>query len=233
MSYSSNLFRLQQIDTQLDITRNRVEEIDRLIAQDSELKQAQQDLEKANNDLSEEEKKLHAIEGTVKAQKIKIEQTEAKLYGGKIHNPKELQDLQNESQALNRYLVILEERQLEAMISLEDTEEIQKIAAKEYKKTKSLLESQFSLLNGEKLDLIEQIRHLESDRQIVANMVHTVDLATYDQLRTIRRGIAVAAVIDKSCSACGSTLTAALIQTAQTAPTIVRCPTCSRIIYPG
>ncbi len=58
----------------------------------------------------------------MRAQKVKIEQTEATLYGGKVRNPKELQDLQNEAAALKRYLAVLEDRQLEQMIALEDVE---------------------------------------------------------------------------------------------------------------
>jgi uncharacterized pyridoxal phosphate-containing UPF0001 family protein len=38
---------------------------------------------------------LKQTEADVEKQRIKIEQTESSLYGGRVQNPKELQDLQN------------------------------------------------------------------------------------------------------------------------------------------
>ena len=58
-------------------------------------------------------------EAEVEKQRIKIEQTEASLYGGHVHNPKELQDLQKDVASLKRHLETLEERQLEAMLVVE------------------------------------------------------------------------------------------------------------------
>ena len=55
---------------------------------------------------------LRVAEAEAEAQKIKIEHTEASLYGGSVHNPKELQDLQRDVASLKKHLTTLEERQL-------------------------------------------------------------------------------------------------------------------------
>lgn len=233
MSHSSILFRLQQIDTQLDQARNRINEIDKILSEDAELIQAQQNLNEAQHALSEEQKHLRHAEDVVKDLKIKIEQTEAMLYSGKVRNPKELQDLQAESAALKRHLATLEDRELDAMLAVEAAEEKTTQAGNKLNAVQSKNATQFALLNGEKLNLSNQITHLETDRQVATGMLTNEDLTIYEGLRKQRRGIAVAKAVDKSCSACGSPLSPALVQQAETSPILVRCPTCGRIIYPG
>ena len=233
MSQSSNLYRLQQVDSLLDQVHNRIDEIDKILSQDDEIKQAQCALDTVSLIFNEEQKKLRYAENAVKDLKIKIEQTEAILYGGKVRNPKELQDLQAESAALKRHLVTLEDRELEGMLAVESAEYKVAEANRELSTVQSKLASHFALLNGERLNLSGQIARLETDRQVVVGMLATDDLAVYERLRKQRRGIAVAKAADKSCSACGSPLSPALIQQAVTSPILVHCPTCGRIIYPG
>ena len=233
MSQSSNLYRLQQLDTQLDQVLNRINEINKILTQDLDLIQAQHNFEVASRMLDEEQTRYRKAEKDVADLKIKIEQTEAKLYGGKIRNPKELQDLEHELAALKRYLITLEDRELEIMVSLEDTEQAQQITVQQLNVNQARVTTQHSLLNGEKLNLTQQIERLESDRHVVVNMISPEHIVIYEQLRKQRRGVAVAQAIDKSCSACGSPLSPAFLQSAHTSPGLVRCPTCSRIIYPG
>lgn len=233
MSQSSNLYRLQLLDSQLDQARHRMKEIEGILNQDAELKQTRQAHDEANLNLNDEQKHLRHAEEAVQDLRIKIEQTEAMLYGGKIRNPKELQDLQAEVEALIRYLVTLEDRELEAMLTLENAEEQLKNASQNLTEAQSRFASQYALLNGERHKLSGQIDRLETERQAAVNTIKPDDMVIYEQLRKQRRGIAVAIAVDKSCSACGSLLTAALIQQAVTSPLLVRCPTCGRIIYPG
>ena len=122
MSQLSTLYRLQQIDSQLDQANNRLQEIQVALNEDAALKQAQQNHAAAEARLNDERQKLRRAEENVQEQKIKIELNESTLYGGKVHNPKELQDLQKEVAALKKYLGVLEDRQLEAMLVVEEAE---------------------------------------------------------------------------------------------------------------
>lgn len=113
------LYRLQQIDLQLDQARSRLDELIQLIENDSDLRKAEELFKRQEEITKDLEKKLHSIEHDVEQQLIKIEQSEAALYGGRIKNPKELRDLEEEVKALKRYLQVLEDRQLESMIAME------------------------------------------------------------------------------------------------------------------
>src|SRR5574341_261584 len=122
MSQPFKLFRLQQIDSHIDQVQSRLREIEATLNEKAALNEARQHFTDAEANLAEAQKALHRAEENVNAQRVKIEQTEASLYGGKIRNPKELQDLQNESAAFKRFLATLEDRQLEAIIAAEDLE---------------------------------------------------------------------------------------------------------------
>ena len=113
MSAALGIYRLQLVDSRMDEIHARLEEICRILENDEELRQAKEQVaeSEANHKLSLH--KLKQAETETEKQKVKIEQTEASLYSGNVKNPKELQDLQNESASLKRHLETLEERQLE------------------------------------------------------------------------------------------------------------------------
>src|SRR5512146_2214181 len=114
---SFKLYRLQQIDSQLDQAHARLKQIEAILSNNEAVRQAQERTEAAAAQLEQERKALRKAEEIVQAQRLKIEQTESTLYGGKVRSPKELQDMQNETVSLKRYLSVLEDRQLEAMLS--------------------------------------------------------------------------------------------------------------------
>ena len=233
MSQPFKLFRLQRFDSQLEMIRNRLREIETSLADDLTLRQANNQVVQANSALDTAKITLRRAEDAVGSQRIKIDQTESTLYGGKVHNPKELQDLQNEAIALRRYLVTLEDRQLEAMIAAEEAEKLlitannnlSQISADSEVKNKSLVSEQTNLTQEEKMLLVE--------RQAAANAIPNYELQLYAQIQKTRRGIAVAKVVDNSCSACGSTLSSSQLHLARSLNQIVRCESCGRILYGG
>ena len=233
MSQPFKLFRLQQIDSQLDQGRGRLREIEATLNDNAAVNQAQQRSSAADEELATARKTLHRTEENVQAQQVKIEQTEAALYGGRVRNPKELQDLQNESAALKRFLDTLEERQLEALIAVEEAELLYKAAAETLSKVTAedkLLRQQ---LIAEQRSLQQDIKRLEVERQAATNSISPDDLSLYEKLRQLRRGVAVAKVNVNVCSACGSALSAALLQASRSPNHLARCDSCGRILYAG
>jgi hypothetical protein len=233
MSQPFKLFRLQQLDSHIDQAAARLQQIEQSLADEHELLSARQQEDMDAAALDAERKKLRRAEDEVKAQRVKIEQTEATLYGGKVRNPKELQDLQNDVAALKRYLVVLEERQLESMISAEEAEAVLAQSAQALAQVEQRRRQTVSALQKEKNTLNEEVRHLQDERDAASSGIPAGDLALYNQLRQQRRGVAVARVVDKNCSACGSTLSAALLHSARSPNQISRCDTCGRILYLG
>jgi hypothetical protein len=231
MSQTFKLYRLQQLDSQIDRLQARLRDIDRALGESEILNQAQNRFNQVEEMLNKERNALNKAEGDVQNQRIKIEQTEATLYGGKVKNPKELQDLQNEAASLKRYKTLLEDRQLEVMMQVEEVEALYALRQAELEEARQKHAQEHQELAIDKTNIEKEVTSLNSERLATAEGISQEEIALYNQIRQQRRGIAVAKVADRACSACGSILHATVLQAARTPNQITRCPNCGRILY--
>jgi predicted nucleic acid-binding Zn-ribbon protein len=231
MSAALGLYRLQQVDSQIDQIDARLKVIQQTLENDVALRAASDNFALADGKQKEAERALKLSEAEVEKQRIKIQQTEASLYGGTVRNPKELQDLQKDIVSLKRHMETLEERELEAMLAVEETEKNLQAARTDLEHVQSSLKDQNQDLSQESDRLHKDLERLNSERQAVVSDIASQALSVYDQLRKRKRGIAITTIADNSCEACGTTLTASQQQTARSATQLFHCPTCGRILY--
>jgi len=231
MSAALGLYRLQQVDGQIDQVQARQKWIQDTLQNDANLRASTQTHAAAESKLREAARLLKQSEAEVEKQRTKIEQTEASLYSGSVRNPKELQDLQKDIVSLKKYLETLEERQLEAMLTAETAEQ-------EFQTTKSALERVQAQVTEQNRDLaveneslVKDFERLQIERSAVIGALAGSAVEMYDQLRKQRRGVAVAVVTDSTCAACGTTLTPAQHQNARSTSQLFTCPSCGRILY--
>lgn len=233
MSQPFKLFRIQGIDSQLDQARLKLLKIENELRDDAALLQAQALMNAADRKLAEAKKSLRSIEDEVQTQEVKVEQAEAALYGGKVRNPKELQDLEKESASIKKYISTLEDRQLDIMMALEEADAEHQTAHRELQRVLDEKATRDSLLRAEQANLIKEVERLETERQHSITGLPPEDLQQYELLRKSRKGVAVARITENACSACGSTLTPALVQAAHSPTQLVKCSFCGRILYAG
>lgn len=233
MSLSFHLFQLQKLDTQVSTASNRITEINRLLAQNESLVQAQAQLDATMEKLKNTRAKLREIEISVHNKRIKTEQSEAALYGGGVKNPKELQDLQTEIASIKRVISQLEDSEMEWMVAVEEAEQNFREDEAILNQVKAQQAGQSASLLGEMSTLENLLERLYVERKALVSQINPALLDTYTQLRGSKRGLAVVPVEDGCCAACGSTLTAAEIQAARSSTQLVLCPMCGRIIYSG
>jgi uncharacterized protein len=231
MNQTLSLYRLQQIDLQIDRLQARLHAIQEILDDDAELRQLNEQVRTVEARCQAAGLALKQAEQEVQSQHIKIEQTQSSLYGAKSHSPKELQDLQNELASLKRYLVVLEDRQIEAMMASETAEADLQAAQAKFLVGQDGQAEQNNGLRLEQEALKTDLERFFIERNAVAGAVPTTELALYDQLRQQRRGIAVAVIGDNSCGACGSNLSLAQIQSARSSGQMTLCPSCGRILY--
>jgi predicted nucleic acid-binding Zn-ribbon protein len=231
MSAALSLYRLQQVDSQIDHAQSRLKVIRQTLENDAELRAASTESEAAENKLKEAERLLKQSEQEVEKQRLKLQQTEASLYGGLVHNPKELQDLQKDVVSLKRHLETLEEREFQIMETVESAE-------KQFENTKASLAlvkasrgDQFQALTDESEIINKDLERLSAERSAVISNLAAQALRDYEQLRQQRRGIAVATISDSACAACGTTLTQSQQQSARSTSQLFHCPSCGRILY--
>lgn len=231
MSAALGLYRLQQVDSQIDHIRARLKAIDATLQNDLELRAAMEQFAAAESKFASAERETQMNDAEVEKQRIKIQQAEASLYGGAVHNPKELQDLQMDVASLRRHLETLESRELDSMTVAEAAELELKSASIKLEKVKAGHSSQSLDLTREIESLNKELARLESERRAVAGDINAEFFTLYNQLRQQRRGIAVATLSDSSCAACGTTLTPSQQQNARSTSQLFNCPTCGRILF--
>jgi len=231
MSAALGLYRLQQVDSQIDGIQARQQWIQDTLQNDVKLQAATQAYAAADNKYKDAARAMKQTETEVEKQRIKIEQTEASLYSGRVQNPKELQDLQKDVVSLKKHLETLEERQLEAMLLTETAEQELQSAKLELEQTQANVNEQNRDLSKENESLEKELERFEHERNAILSDLEKPAVTTYDQIRKQRRGIAVTIISDSACAACGTTLTLSLQQSARSANQLFTCPTCGRILY--
>lgn len=233
MSAALGLYRLQQVDSQMDAIRARLKTIRETLENDLELRAAKETLSAAENLHKQASTALKQSEADVEKQNIKIQQTESNLYSGSVHNPKELQDLQMDVASLKKHLGTLEERELEAMVRAEESEKGLHSAVDKLTAVQSRLRGQHSDLAKENDTLNRDLERLEAERTAITGSLTEGSLKTYEGLRQQKRGVAVTVVNEDGCSACGTTLTPSQQQGTRSSTQLFYCPTCGRIVYSG
>lgn len=233
MSSISALNRLQEIDLALDRANASLQEIQDKLEDQIALQQRRQALDAADTQLQAARTAHKSDEHAAASQRTKIEDTDKKLYGGMIKNPKELQDLQQESEALKRHLVTLEDRLLESMLALEEGELQHNTASQELtdaEQDRTQLEQE---LAEERARQLTEVERLQTEREASLASVAEADLTLYEKLRSAKGGKVVSLMEDGCCSACGMSIPPAKQQLVRGMTEMLRCTQCGRILYPG
>jgi predicted nucleic acid-binding Zn-ribbon protein len=231
MNQAFHLYRLQQIDTQIDQAETQMAEVNRRLAGDEKIQQAQKAADDAAAQVQKAQKALKQTELAVKEQQIKIAQAESTLYSGLVKIPKELQDLQKDITSLKKHLGSLEDRQLEAMISLEEAEGQEKSCQQALIQEKIAFTEKSAGWLGKKDLLLHALERLHAERAAAVAPIVPDTLKDYESMRKRKNGVAVTTVKDGNCSVCGATIRPSEVQAARNALDPVYCSSCGRILY--
>ncbi len=233
MSRVSSLFRLQELDLQISRSHERIAEIDILLADDEEVTAARADVENKEEQLAAARLANSSAEHAVESQRAKIDNTHKALYGGSVTNPKELEDLQLESESLKRYLDTLEDRLLEKMVALEEAELKHAQASQKLTELIAKKSGENELLTADRLDLLSTIERTTTEREAALSNINAEDLKTYEKFRERFGGVALALLTSGSCGVCGVDLARSKEQDIRSGNTLIYCDQCGRILYAG
>ena len=161
----------------------------------------------------------------------KLEDTETLLYSGKVTNPKELSDLQKELEYLRRRQASLEERELEEMETVEQLTTKAAVANERFVVVEAAWRSENADLHDEYEALRAELTKLLAQRKSVVKRIDARDLAEYDALRKILKGVAVVAVKGNSCQVCRVQVPQRDLERARDTDQILYCSGCERILY--
>ncbi len=180
MIQAPELYRLQEIDLNVQQRHKRLEEITAQLADNKALTEAQQQVTNDQQMLTPLQHKVRKLEQEIQTNTAKLRETDETLYSGRVRNPKELQDMQHEIQSLKKRNQELEDVLLETMMSVDTAE----AALKESSSKLETIRAQFELANK---GLIEEQKRLKAEGSALLKsreqLLPTIDANTLKDLQ--------------------------------------------------
>jgi predicted nucleic acid-binding Zn-ribbon protein len=233
MSRTSVLFRLQEIDLELDAQRARLQGIEQALSNSPVVTEARVQASSARDQFDAARVRARALELDEQSLADKISETEKRLYSGAITNPKELRDLEQDLASLRRRNQGIEEQELEAMIAAEAAEGQMVAAETRLQQAEAAALQTQGALTAERQQLQTRMAQLNGEREALQGATVAEDRQLYGRLRQLKSGRPLASVAEGSCSACGEEVSSSRLQEVRRGTVLVRCSGCERILYCG
>jgi predicted nucleic acid-binding Zn-ribbon protein len=231
MSRAELLYRLQEVDTELDAKRRRLQEVETSLGETEELVQARDRLQQTGSAYRRWQATLQDLELKMAALENKIKGCEQRLYSGTVKNPKELASLDEELNYLRRRKSTEEDRLLEAMIGVEEHEAAWQDAQAHWETVEAVWTASQAELSEEREELLARLDALRELRAKRENAADGADLSTYEDLRRRKGGTAVARLKGDLCTCCHVEVPSSRSQQARQGERLVFCGSCGRILY--
>ena len=229
MTVAKQLYRLQEVDLEIESGGRALKEVKSQLGESQAVIKTRKELELEQKKLEDLSHQQHSAEWEIDDIATKLAAAEEQLFSGKVKNPKELTNLQHEVEAFKTRRDKLEEKALEIIDRVEQSEaRVAKIKS-ELDKLTAEWQRQQKQLNDEMKRLEVTLAELKEKRQRLAGEIDSDAFEFYQSLRK-GKGIAVARVEQGICRGCRISLPTTDLQQARSGK-IVQCSSCGRILF--
>ncbi len=225
------LYELQQADTGLKQAADSLAQTEAALKDERRLVAAGAALNAAVKIETGLKETLHQQEWEADDFSTKIKAIRDKLYSGKVGNPKELSNLQQESDQFQARRKTVEDAGMETMERLEKATAAAQAARDKLANVERARKEQQQLLSAKAAGLKDEIISLKAERQALVTALDPAAVKLYERLRG-QFPVAVATVEQGVCSGCRISLFAAQLRQAR-AGELTQCGNCGRILYIG
>jgi len=229
MSVARQLYRLQEVDQELESSEQTYSRISSQIGENKTVIDTRNRLESERNQLDEAAHQQHSVEWEIEGISTKLANVEEELYSGRTTNPKELTNLQHEIDGLKANRGKLEDQALEIMEKVEQTKKSVSSLETELKRLETEWQSQQKELSAELKELETAIAGLKDQRESLAAEIDPQVIDIYNELKR-QRGTSVARVEQGICRGCRISLPVTELQRVRSGD-LVRCSSCGRILF--
>jgi predicted nucleic acid-binding Zn-ribbon protein len=229
MSLAGQLYKLQQLDLELQKSQQELNEVENQLSDNKALIAAESRITSQEEQLKDAKKKQKSSEWELEDLQEKIRQIDSRLYSGKTKDPKELVNLEKEAKILKSQIKTKEDTLLGLMSLVEEIEARVKTAAGELERLSREWEQRQVTLTPRRSEIEGGSAKLKGDRDGLAQQIDCEALNTYERIR-LTKGQAVVKVERGRCMGCHITVPTSQWQKAK-AGDLVQCNNCSRILY--
>jgi len=229
MSIAKQLYQLQEFDLEIESNARALKQVASQMGESQEVLRTQNQLQSEQQRLEELGHKQRSAEWEIDDIVTKLTAAEETLFSGRIKNPKELTNLQQEVDVLKGRRSQLEDKALEIMDQVEQSEtRVAKISGE-----LEILTAEWQRQQKQLADESEKLRAILSDlshkRQLLAGELDPQAVEFYQELRG-KKGTAVARVEQGICRGCRISLPTTELQQARSGD-LVQCSSCGRILF--
>ena len=229
MSLAGQLYRLQQLDLELQKKQQELADLENQLSDNKALVAAESTLASQTAQLQDARKQQKSSEWELEDLQEKIRQIDGKLYGGKTKDPKELVNLEKEVKGLKSQIRTKEDVLLGAMSQVEEIEARARTATAELERLKKEWEQTQEIATPRKHETEVAIAELKGERNRLAGQINSDALSIYERIRPTT-GQAVVKVEKGRCLGCHISVPTSQWQKAR-AGDLIQCNNCSKILY--
>jgi hypothetical protein len=229
MSIAQQLYHLQEIDLEIDSGRQNLQKMTGQIGESHVLITARAELNTEKQHLEAVQKQQRSLEREADDISAKMKVAGEELYSGRVHNPKELSNLQHDVELLKANRGKIEDKILELMDNTEShTKKIVDLNER-FADIEKKWRGEQHQLNADIEQLKTRLLNLEQQKLLLVNSLDTNTVNLYNDLK-MKRKTAVARVTQGICSGCRMQLPTTDLQRVRSG-NVVQCSSCGRILY--
>jgi predicted nucleic acid-binding Zn-ribbon protein len=229
MSLAGQLYKLQQLDLELQKKQQELNEVENQLSDNKALVVAESKAASQKEQLEDAKRKQKSSEWELEDLQEKVRQIDSKLYSGKTKDPKELVNLEKEDKGLKSQIRTKEDTLLGLMSQVEETEAKVRTTAEELERLKREWEQRQETFRPRKSKIETMFATLRGDRNGLSQQIDSEAFNIYERIR-LTMGQAVVKVERGRCLGCHITVPTSQWQKAK-AGDLIQCNNCSRILY--
>jgi predicted nucleic acid-binding Zn-ribbon protein len=228
---SQRVLDLQAVDANIARLTSRLKQVETALNDSLTARAGELATRQAEQSLQDKQRRQREIELDLAGVDARLKTNDQKLYSGK-GSPRELQALQRDIEHDRARKGEIEERALEAMEATEAaTKELARVRAAVARVLQSTSADKRNLA-AERDQLRADLDRNQADRARITGGLDAAALSLYDRLRQrLPDGVAAAEVVQGHCQGCRTVLPSAEVQRARTAPGLLQCSVCGRILH--
>ncbi len=231
MSDAADLYRLQQADSAIASLRGRLAETQARLQADPELERRRATALSAGDARNTAEAAAAGAEAELKNLEDRVRALDRRLYGGSVHNPQELLDMQHDLEALRARLTSVEARAIQLLDDAERAAQEERSASVAVQEQERRRTAEIGPLSAEVSSLEAALQTAVADREAIAAGVGARDRALYERVAA-RHQPAVVGLQGDACGGCHLPLSNEERRLVRAGGAIVQCSNCDRILVP-
>jgi uncharacterized protein len=222
--------RLQDIDNRIAELAREISSLPKHIAEiERKLETHERKLEADRAALTANHKDRKRFEGEIQVQQQKISKLKDQMLEAKTND--QYRAFQHEIEYCEKEIRTSEDSILDLMSESEPLERNVKSAEGALKQEKAQVEAEKQQARERTARDQKELGELQAERKSIAVQLTPKVLDSYERVRKMRRGIAIAEAVDGRCSQCHIALRLQFFQDLKRGEQVMNCESCNRILY--